>query len=311
MSLISLAFLVADSTLCLVIHPDGQIVGFSVTLCHSVLLILHPYDAKFSQWEIPEGFLWVLLTVKEAHKLKGPSHRGTNPMSNITWMFQIKELTLKGRPHVSLVQLHVKYTLIGSILSQFIHFLWILWILIMIIITWCSKKYFKLYIQLNISLFNCYISGPNRHQSDHRLRWASSQLDKNKNNSTLTQRQSFILRAATAQLYLSATLLIHHVSLSVTPSVLSNLLTIQLTKAAVASARHPNDFQPRQRPLIISPQEQGLVPGLLFCLKRRRQAGRLHTRQKKLSFQPETLSDQETTDKATTAKQTMAFGKAL
>lgn len=125
-------------------------------------------------------------------------HRGTNPMSNITWMFQIKELTLKGRPHVSLVQLHVKDTLIGSILSQFIHFLWILWILI--IITWCSKKYFKLYIQLNISLFNCYISGPNRHQSDHRLCWASSQLDKNKNNSTLTQRQSFILRAATAQL---------------------------------------------------------------------------------------------------------------
>lgn len=167
----------------------------------------------------------------------------------------------------------------------------------MIIITWCSKKHYKLYIQLNISLFNCYISGPNRHQSDHRLCWASFQLDKNKNNSTLTQRQSFILRAATAQLYLSATLLIHHVSLSVTPSVLSNLLTIQLTKAAVASVRHPNDFQPRQRPLIISPQEQSLVPGLLFCLKRRRQAGRLDTRRKKLNLQPETLSDQQLQNK--------------
>lgn len=106
-------------------------------------------------------------------------------------------------------------------------------------------------------------------------------------NSIFRQRQSFILRAATAQLYLSATLLIYHVGLSVIPSVLSNLLTIQLSKAAMASVRHPNDFQSRQTPLIISAQEHSLVPGLLFCLKGRRQAGRLYTGQKKLSFQPD------------------------
>lgn len=91
-----------------------------------------------------------------------------------------------------------------------------------------------------MSLLDCYISGPSLItvrviSSAGPILLGSTKTEAT--NSTPTQRQSFILRTAAAQLYLSTTLLIRHVCLSVAPSVLSNLLTIQLTKAAVAPER--------------------------------------------------------------------------
>lgn len=99
-----------------------------------------------------------------------------------------------------------------------------------------SNQFFK-------SLFNSYICVYNN-QTFGLVGPLLSSTKTGTRNLIFRQRQSFIFRAAIAHLYLSATLLIHHVSFSVIPSARSNLLTIQLSKAAVASVRHPNDFSP-------------------------------------------------------------------
>lgn len=141
-----------------------------------------------------------------------------------------------------------------------------------------SNQFFKVCLTDN-SVFKIY--------NNQTINWVAPLLILTKTVTTnliFRQRQSFIFRAAIAHLHLSATLLIHRVGLSVIPSVLSNLLTIQLSKAAVASVRHPNDFQSRQRPLIISPQEHSLVPGLLFCLKGSRQARKMLHRTKEIEL---------------------------
>lgn len=81
--------------------------NFGAPWCHSVLLILHPSDAKISQRQIPEGLLWVLLTVKETHKLKGSSSSAQRHLSdvkyhlNVTWCSEKPVSQLKLLHHIA------------------------------------------------------------------------------------------------------------------------------------------------------------------------------------------------------------------
>lgn len=115
-SRILLAFLPTELILffySVVIHPNGHIV--SSTACHDVILFYWYYIppmpnlANDKSQKVGYGCCsrskrhtnWRVLQVQ---------HGGTYPILNITWMFQMKELTLKGHPHVPLVQPNIRNT---------------------------------------------------------------------------------------------------------------------------------------------------------------------------------------------------------